>query len=155
MTSNIPRRRSGGVWPGAALPGVPRVPGERQHWPLHPRAEVALFLVQGRLPGGELEGLSSAGVLQEARQPAGVPQRLEIVISVMPSFLTLSCFLPDYVGFIKKIMKLMQKEHPMMSKIEVQLTQEKEMESLPNRPSEYQKSRNKKLHKCFMLFLSV
>ncbi len=73
----------------------------------------------------------------------------------MPSFLTLSCFLPDYVGFIKKIMKLMQKEHPMMSKIEVQLTQEKEMESLPNRPSEYQKSRNKKLHKCFMLFLSV
>jgi len=40
------------------------------------------------------------------------------------------------VGFIKKMMKLMQNEHPMMSKIEVQLTQEKEMETLPNRPSE-------------------
>ncbi len=41
----------------------------------------------------------------------------------------------DYVGFIKKIMKLMQREYPMIAKIEVQLTQEKEMESLPNRPS--------------------
>ena len=41
----------------------------------------------------------------------------------------------DYVGFIKKIMKLMQHEYPMLAKIEVQLTQEKEMDSLPNRPS--------------------
>lgn len=40
----------------------------------------------------------------------------------------------DYVGFIKKIMKLMQHEYPMLAKIEVELTQEKEMDELPNRP---------------------
>ncbi len=32
-------------------------------------------------------------------------------------------------------MKLLQKDYPMMSQLEVQLTQEKEMEKLPNRPS--------------------
>ncbi len=41
----------------------------------------------------------------------------------------------DYVGFIKKIMKLMQQDYPMIAKIEVELTQEKEMDHLPNRPS--------------------
>ena len=41
----------------------------------------------------------------------------------------------DYVGFIKKIMKLMQNDYPMIAKIEVELTQEKEMDHLPNRPS--------------------
>ncbi|TRY69155.1 hypothetical protein TCAL_02185 [Tigriopus californicus] len=40
----------------------------------------------------------------------------------------------DYVGFIKKIMKLMQHEYSMLAKIEVELTQEKEMDELPNRP---------------------
>ena len=47
----------------------------------------------------------------------------------------LSCF-TDYVGFIKKIMKLMQNEFPMFRKIEVELTQEKEIEKIPDRPSE-------------------
>ena len=42
----------------------------------------------------------------------------------------------DYVGFIKKIMKLMQLDYPMMAKVEVEMTQEKEMDELPNRPSE-------------------
>jgi len=41
----------------------------------------------------------------------------------------------DYVGFIKKIMKQMQTDYPMIAKIEVELTQEKEMDHLPNRPS--------------------
>ena len=41
----------------------------------------------------------------------------------------------DYVGFIKKIMKLMQNEFPMFRKIEVELTQEKELEKIPERPS--------------------
>ena len=41
----------------------------------------------------------------------------------------------DYVGFIKKIMKLMQKDYPMLAIVEVELTQEKEMDELPNRPS--------------------
>ena len=41
----------------------------------------------------------------------------------------------DYVGFIKKIMKLMQLDYPMMAKVEVEMTQEKEMDQLPNRPS--------------------
>jgi hypothetical protein len=45
--------------------------------------------------------------------------------------------LPDYVGFIKKIMKLMQQDYPMIAKIEVELTQEKEMDHLPNRPSKF------------------
>ena len=43
----------------------------------------------------------------------------------------------DYVGFIKKIMKLMQLDYPMMAKVEVEMTQEKEMDELPNRPSKY------------------
>ena len=41
----------------------------------------------------------------------------------------------DYVGFIKKVMKLMQRQYPMMAKVEVEMTQEKEMDQLPNRPS--------------------
>ena len=44
-------------------------------------------------------------------------------------------FCSDYVGFIKKIMKLMQLSFPMFRKIEVELTQEKEIESIPDRPS--------------------
>lgn len=43
----------------------------------------------------------------------------------------------DYVGFIKKIMKLMQIQYPMMAKVEVEMTQEKEMDELPNRPSKW------------------
>merc|ERR1712106_709524 len=41
----------------------------------------------------------------------------------------------DYVGFIKKIMKLMQLSFPMFRKIEVELTQEKEIENIPDRPT--------------------
>ena len=41
----------------------------------------------------------------------------------------------DYVGFIKKIMKLMQLSFPMFRKIEVELTQEKEIDNIPDRPS--------------------
>eukprot|EP00092_Neocalanus_flemingeri_P048321 GFUD01055068.1.p1 GENE.GFUD01055068.1~~GFUD01055068.1.p1 ORF type:complete len:592 (+),score=166.29 GFUD01055068.1:563-2338(+) len=41
----------------------------------------------------------------------------------------------DYVGFIKKIMKLMQLSFPMFKKIEVELTQEKEIETIPDRPT--------------------
>lgn len=40
----------------------------------------------------------------------------------------------DYVGFMKKVMRQMQSEYPMMSKVELELTQEKEMDSLPIRP---------------------
>merc|ERR1719461_2319252 len=40
----------------------------------------------------------------------------------------------DYVGFIKKIMKLMQLTYPMFRKIEVELTQEQELEQIPDRP---------------------
>jgi hypothetical protein len=43
--------------------------------------------------------------------------------------------IPDYIGFIKKIMKQMQTDYPMIAKIEVELTQEKVMDHLPNRPS--------------------
>ena len=46
-------------------------------------------------------------------------------------------FLSDYVGFIKKIMKLMQIQYPMLAKVEVEMTQEKEMDELPNRPSKF------------------
>ena len=49
----------------------------------------------------------------------------------------------DYVGFIKKVMKLMQLQYPMMAKVEVEMTQEKEMDQLPNRPS--------KFHPCQLL----
>jgi len=35
-------------------------------------------------------------------------------------------------------MKLMQQDYPMIAKIEVELTQEKEMDHLPNRPSKFQ-----------------
>ena len=45
--------------------------------------------------------------------------------------------LSDYVGFIKKIMKLMQLTYPMFRKIEVELTQEQELEQIPDRPSKY------------------
>ena len=34
-------------------------------------------------------------------------------------------------------MKLMQKDYPMLAIVEVELTQEKEMDELPNRPSKF------------------
>lgn len=40
----------------------------------------------------------------------------------------------DYVGFMKKVMRQMQSDYPMMSKVELELTQEKEMDALPIRP---------------------
>merc|ERR1719510_1072813 len=49
----------------------------------------------------------------------------------------------DYVGFIKKIMKLMQLDYPMMAKVEVEMTQEKEMDELPNRPIDDEKEEKK------------
>lgn len=51
----------------------------------------------------------------------------------------------DYVGFIKKIMKLMQLEYPMVAKIEVEMTQEKEMDELPNRPIDDEARRKEQL----------
>ena len=45
--------------------------------------------------------------------------------------------LADYVGFIKKIMKLMQLSFPELAKVEVELVQEKELDQIPERPSEY------------------
>lgn len=45
------------------------------------------------------------------------------------------CFLADYVGFIKKIMKLMQNSFPQFRKIEVELTKEQEIEKIPEGPS--------------------
>lgn len=41
----------------------------------------------------------------------------------------------DYVGFIKKIMKLMQSSYPLLSRVEVELTQERELDALPQRPT--------------------
>merc|ERR1719510_307658 len=49
----------------------------------------------------------------------------------------------DYVGFIKKIMKLMQLDYPMMTKVEVEMTQEKEMDELPNRPIDDEREEKK------------
>ena len=49
-------------------------------------------------------------------------------------------YITDYVGFIKKIMKLMQLVYPMFRKIEVKLTQEQELEQIPDRPSEFSPS---------------
>ena len=34
-------------------------------------------------------------------------------------------------------MKLMQIQYPMLAKVEVEMTQEKEMDELPNRPSKF------------------
>jgi len=41
----------------------------------------------------------------------------------------------DYVGFIKKIMKLMQLSFPELAKVEVELVQEKELDQIPERPT--------------------
>ena len=51
------------------------------------------------------------------------------------SFLITFYYFQDYVGFIKKIMKLMQNEYPMIAKIEIEMTQEMEMDCLPIRAS--------------------
>ena len=52
-------------------------------------------------------------------------------------YFNLIFIISDYVGFIKKIMKLMQLQYPMLAKVEVEMTQEKEMDELPNRPSKF------------------
>jgi len=46
-----------------------------------------------------------------------------------------SQFPRDYVGFIKKIMKLMQGSYPGLQRMEVELTQEMELDKLPDRPT--------------------
>ena len=51
------------------------------------------------------------------------------------SFSITFSYFQDYVGFIKKIMKLMQNEYPMIAKIEIEMTQEMEMDCLPIRAS--------------------
>jgi len=43
-------------------------------------------------------------------------------------------FFTDYVGFIKKIMKLMQHKYPSIKKLEVELRQLEEPITLPTRP---------------------
>jgi len=45
----------------------------------------------------------------------------------------------DYVGFMKKVMRLMQMDYPMMAKVELELTQEKELDSLPVKPSDFRR----------------
>ena len=59
------------------------------------------------------------------------------VLEILKSFFKRFFILSDYVGFIKKIMKLMQLQYPMLAKVEVEMTQEKEMDELPNRPSKF------------------
>lgn len=51
----------------------------------------------------------------------------------------LQCYLfsADYVGFIKKIMKLMQHKYPSIKKLEVELRQLEEPITLPSRPCKY------------------
>ena len=68
-------------------------------------------------------------------------------------------FLSDYVGFIKKIMKLMQIQYPMLAKVEVEMTQEKEMDELPNRPSKFCSSTylldcNLFIHFLYLIYLA-
>jgi len=46
-------------------------------------------------------------------------------------------FYTDYVGFIKKIMKLMQHKYPSIKKLEVELRQLEEPITLPSRPCKY------------------
>ncbi|CAB4066442.1 unnamed protein product [Lepeophtheirus salmonis] len=53
----------------------------------------------------------------------------------------------DYVGFIKKIMKLMQNHFSSILQIEVEMTQEKEMDQLPNQPTPEEKLKEKELKK--------
>ena len=64
------------------------------------------------------------------------------VLEIFKSFFKRFFILSDYVGFIKKIMKLMQLQYPMLAKVEVEMTQEKEMDTLPNRPSEFYFKKN-------------
>ena len=56
------------------------------------------------------------------------------------TFYNLRFWFADYVGFMKKVMKQMQSDYPMMSKVELELTQEREMDALPIRPSKYGKA---------------
>nr|CAD7258564.1 unnamed protein product [Timema shepardi] len=43
--------------------------------------------------------------------------------------------MPNYIGFIKKVMKLLQHGYSSLKKVEVTLTQLDEVETPPNRPS--------------------
>lgn len=47
-------------------------------------------------------------------------------------------FFVDYVGFIKKIMKLMQNGYPLISKVEIELRQlQEEVTPPPTRPCKF------------------
>ncbi|XP_032679388.1 uncharacterized protein LOC116847921 isoform X3 [Odontomachus brunneus] len=67
-------------------------------------------------------------VLPEAEQPS-------IAQEFFRELVTPQEFPRDYVGFIKKIMKLMQHKYPSIKKLEVELKQLEEPITLPTRPS--------------------
>ena len=53
----------------------------------------------------------------------------------------------------------MQLQYPMLAKVEVEMTQEKEMDTLPNRPSEFISilqcfTKQKEQTQCYAVFLS-
>lgn len=62
---------------------------------------------------------------------------LSLVIVVVSNFNKLRGFVTDYVGFIKKIMKLMLHKYSTIKKIEVELKQLEEPVNLPARPCKY------------------
>lgn len=59
-----------------------------------------------------------------------------LYISMILINLSFSVSFLDYVGFIKKIMKLMQHKYPSIKKLEIELRQLEEPITLPSRPCE-------------------
>lgn len=73
---------------------------------------------------------------------SGSSSALRSFLEVHNSLLTQTCFfifffLADYVGFIKKIMKLMQHNYQTILKLEVELKQLQEAPDVPSRPRKY------------------
>ncbi|XP_020280044.1 uncharacterized protein LOC109852892 isoform X3 [Pseudomyrmex gracilis] len=66
--------------------------------------------------------------LSEAEQPSVAQEFFRELVSPQE-------FPRDYVGFIKKIMKLMQHKYPSIKKLEIELRQLEEPITLPSRPS--------------------
>lgn len=62
---------------------------------------------------------------------------LVTVCNSVSNFNKLCDFVTDYVGFIKKIMKLMLHKYSTIKKIEVELKQLEEPVNLPARPCKY------------------
>lgn len=114
---------------------VPRVPRECKDRATHTRVANAAILVPRLAFRWRTQGAGGARFLPWTRQSKGIPKRF-VPRNLAPVTPT-NFYPPDYVGFIKKIMKQMQKGYNEIQSVEIELRILEQTSAPPSRPREY------------------